>query len=71
MLMMHTMHHANIKSRPAIQNNHRITSFIGMTSGSGTDTNVRLRGVRIREAISYVKEIMATEDGGARQVAQG
>jgi len=26
-LMMHTMHHANTKSRPAIQNNHRITSF--------------------------------------------
>jgi hypothetical protein len=28
MLMMHTMHHANTKSRPAIQNNHNITSFL-------------------------------------------
>jgi hypothetical protein len=33
MLMMHTMHHANMKSRPAIQNNHRITSFLGIISG--------------------------------------
>jgi len=32
MLMMHTMHHANMKSRPAIQNNHRITSLFGIVS---------------------------------------
>ena len=32
MLMMHTMHHANMKSRPAIHCNHRITSFFGIIS---------------------------------------
>ena len=58
MLMMHPMHHGNMKSRPAIQNNHRITSFFEMYRDGRTDRTVRFRGVKICEAALYVKDIM-------------
>ena len=45
MLMMHTVHHWNMRSRPAIQNNHNITSLrILSARNTGTQETYRRSG---------------------------
>jgi hypothetical protein len=56
MLMMHNVHHWNMKSRPAIHDNHNITSFLVSSQASTIDRNFPLCDGRLRDAAACVKK---------------
>jgi hypothetical protein len=56
MLMMHNAHHWNVKSRPAIRNNHNITPFLASSQAMAADRNFQLCEGRLRNAAACVKK---------------
>ncbi|MBU1966305.1 MAG: hypothetical protein KKD24_10970, partial [Proteobacteria bacterium] len=56
MLMMHNVHHWNMKSRPAIHDNHNITPFLASSQASATDGNFPLCEGSLRDVAACVKK---------------
>jgi len=56
MLMMHNVHQWNMKSRPAIHDNHNITPFLASSQASATDGNFPLCERSLRDVAACVKK---------------